>query len=406
MARSQIKREALYDLVWEKPMVKVAEQFGLSDRGMAKLCDRHDIPVPPRGYWARKQAGQKMRKPALKKRPDNMGDTILIYGSEQLPEGIQQVVKSARQKISPTPAEETHDPLSLDDLHPAVKATAKSLRNAKPDKEGAVKAELKSHCGVNVGKESSERAILILHRLAQALDQQNLRLQPAGQNMKVAKGQDEVCITFKEHIRRQKHVPTEEEKEKERELERKHQEKVRRNRGFDLWFMDRERAYPEYDYIRTGEFGIELQNGWVQGARKTWNDGKTQRLEKMADDIALGIVAYLEGLKLHREEREQRERNYQEAARRREIQRRWNEREDRRLEFAKNLSDTIQKINELERLLENMNDSKEESPEITRMKTWISGKICELRSKLNHSNVSAALSANNLFPEIDEMSDG
>ena len=169
--------------------------------------------------------------------------------------------------------------------------------------------------------------------------------------------------------------------------------------------MDRERAYPEYDYIRTGEFGIELQNGWVQGARKTWNDGKTQRLERMADDIALGIVAYLEGLKLRREEQEQRERNYQEAARRREIQRRWNEREDRRMEFAKNLSDTIQKINELERLLETMNDSKKETPEITRMKTWISDKICELQSKLDHSNVSTALSANNLFPEIDEMSD-
>ena len=38
-------------------MTKVAAKVGLSDRGLAKLCARHDIPVPGRGYWARKQFG-------------------------------------------------------------------------------------------------------------------------------------------------------------------------------------------------------------------------------------------------------------------------------------------------------------------------------------------------------------
>lgn len=405
MARSQIKRDELYDLVWHKPMVKVAEEFGLSDRGMAKICTRHDIPVPPRGYWARKQAGQKIRKPALKKRL-NKGDTIIIYGGERLSEEIQKVVKSAKQKISETLIEENCAPLPLDDIHPSIKATAKSLRNAKPDSDDVIKAELKSHCGINIGKGSVERVILILHRLAKALDQQGLLLQPSDQNMKVTKGQDEVCVILKEHIRRYKHVPTEEEKEKERELEKKHQEKVRRNKGFDLWFMDRERAYPEYDYIRTEEFGIELQNGWVQGARKTWNDGKTQRLEKMADDIALGVVAYLEGLRLRREEHEQRERNYQESARRREIQRRWNEREDRRMKFARDLSGTIQKINEIEILLKNMNNgnSEEKTPEMQRMESWLEEKILELSSKLESTNISEGLQENNLFPEKDELS--
>jgi hypothetical protein len=32
--------EQLYDLVWSQPMAKVAAQFGLSDRGLAKLCQR------------------------------------------------------------------------------------------------------------------------------------------------------------------------------------------------------------------------------------------------------------------------------------------------------------------------------------------------------------------------------
>ena len=60
-----LNRNALYELVWSKPMTAVAKEYGLSDRGLAKLCERNGIPVPPRGYWAKKQAGKKVTKPAL-----------------------------------------------------------------------------------------------------------------------------------------------------------------------------------------------------------------------------------------------------------------------------------------------------------------------------------------------------
>lgn len=50
-------REELYSLVWSEPMVHVAKRLGLSDRGLAKRCKSMDVPVPPRGYWARLQAG-------------------------------------------------------------------------------------------------------------------------------------------------------------------------------------------------------------------------------------------------------------------------------------------------------------------------------------------------------------
>jgi hypothetical protein len=58
-------RKQLYDLVWSQPMTKVAVQFGLSDRGLAKLCERHGIPVPPRGYWAKHAAGRSVKRPPL-----------------------------------------------------------------------------------------------------------------------------------------------------------------------------------------------------------------------------------------------------------------------------------------------------------------------------------------------------
>jgi hypothetical protein len=60
-----LTREALYNRVWSEPISKIASSFNLSDRGLGKLCKRHDIPVPPRGWWAKKQHGHKVTQPAL-----------------------------------------------------------------------------------------------------------------------------------------------------------------------------------------------------------------------------------------------------------------------------------------------------------------------------------------------------
>jgi hypothetical protein len=55
-------RQQLYELVWKEPIQSLAPNFGLSDRGLAKLCERHAIPTPPRCYWAKRQAGHKVAK--------------------------------------------------------------------------------------------------------------------------------------------------------------------------------------------------------------------------------------------------------------------------------------------------------------------------------------------------------
>ncbi|NCC53207.1 MAG: hypothetical protein EOM20_18625, partial [Spartobacteria bacterium] len=73
-----LNRKALYDLVWSKPMTAAAEEYGLSDRGLAKLCERNSIPVPPRGYWAKKAAGKKVRKAPLIVLDEKEPDTAIL----------------------------------------------------------------------------------------------------------------------------------------------------------------------------------------------------------------------------------------------------------------------------------------------------------------------------------------
>lgn len=40
-------------MVWAQPLGSVAPRFGLTANGLAKLCDRLDIPRPPRSYWSK-----------------------------------------------------------------------------------------------------------------------------------------------------------------------------------------------------------------------------------------------------------------------------------------------------------------------------------------------------------------
>lgn len=53
-----LSREDLYELVWSKPILQLAKDFGISDVGLAKRCRGADNSLPGRGYWARVEAGQ------------------------------------------------------------------------------------------------------------------------------------------------------------------------------------------------------------------------------------------------------------------------------------------------------------------------------------------------------------
>src|SRR5215469_14286319 len=61
----ELSRQELYDNVWSQPALTFAQEFGISDRGLGKICARFEIPVPPRGYWQNLSAGQRLEKAFL-----------------------------------------------------------------------------------------------------------------------------------------------------------------------------------------------------------------------------------------------------------------------------------------------------------------------------------------------------
>jgi len=80
---TKILRSQLYEQVWQKPVTKLASEFGLSDRGLGKLCARHKIPIPKRGYWQKLKAGYCLSKPTLPRLDGDNDPMITVYCTEQ-----------------------------------------------------------------------------------------------------------------------------------------------------------------------------------------------------------------------------------------------------------------------------------------------------------------------------------
>lgn len=137
--RDSMKREALYNLVWTVPMAKLAREFQLSDRGMAKLCKREGIPVPPRGYWAKLAAGHAVKQTPLPERVAGQSEWVMVAprGSDYGAEGRAWLESRLRPlpddtaALSPVPVRPAHD----HDLHVLVWRTRSAIGTVRVRKQ-------------------------------------------------------------------------------------------------------------------------------------------------------------------------------------------------------------------------------------------------------------------------------
>lgn len=51
-------KETLMGLIWNFPTTNIGTLFGVSDKAVEKWCKSYNLSKPPRGYWAKKNAGK------------------------------------------------------------------------------------------------------------------------------------------------------------------------------------------------------------------------------------------------------------------------------------------------------------------------------------------------------------
>jgi len=413
-------RQELYDLVWSTPIVTLAERFDMSDRGLAKICARYQIPVPGRGYWAKIEAGQsaprtplwKIDNPTLEtvhvgayKPPANPYVAFAIEAAagavkkskeERQTRAITEQARNApeREAAPRAPKEQiVFEPVRKP--HTSVSGLVAALRSADPNQHGEISVP-----GVKVHKNSRSRLISILHHLALALDQREIMLSHGDKGIKTEISPDDVRLEIVEERRREKHVPSPTEQKKREEHDRRREIASRRGQ-----WLPYESFWPEYDYIYSGKLSLEIQN-WADGARKRWKDGKHQNLEALLDPIADGVLFHLAFEKARREEREAEERRRKHMAHRRELHKKRQDREASRLNFLRKLAEYQKEAADLRTTIAKAAAFlPQASSEYLRMIEWAERRLAHIEAQNQLDVLTSNLHEQNLFPEPDDLYD-
>ena len=396
----------MYDLVWSRPMISVAADLGISDVALKKICDKHRVPTPSRGYWAKKAAGKPTKQVPFHETADPQHEHIVIHGAQQnLAPEVREVLVQERERRKARPKAllpAAPEPVAqLEEIHPLIAATAKALRNAKPDRDDVVRAGGPGRCGIEVGAASAERVITILDGLARALEARGLAIGLPGGHMRIAVGPDELTFSLVERIEKRVHVPTME----ELALEERQQKKRERENRLNIWSFDTKRAYPEFDFIRTGELSIQIKDEYVRGLRRNWSDGKRQKLESHVDEIASGMVAYLAGVKASREQQERWRREWDRRQHLASLARAREERETKRREFLKRLVVLSAEAEEVRPFVARLRHDLGNRPpdELTRLLEWTEARLARIEGELAPDGIAASLQERELFPEPDPL---
>ncbi|MDR6790758.1 hypothetical protein J2Y58_004141 [Sphingomonas sp. BE138] len=394
MAR-QFSREELYELVWSKPMTHLAKEFALSDVALHKICRKHDVPNPPLGWWAKKAAGQKLKQTPLPRAKAGTATTITIAAGElrQEPEAITAARENARVLASSVAHEESPSP------DPIVERTAGRLRKAKPaGLAGLVSVEGSGLIKCQLAPASIDRFELALNRIAAAATVIGIKL-VRGENAATFLCDGEMIgFSVTEAVRREKHIPTDKEKADREAWKRKQAKRWQRDSWDDIGTSFSGPQIPEWDVHPTGQFAFEFEHFYFMGGspRRSFRDAKTQRLETMAGDIAVGVAVLAAAKKQDRLRREEDARLREQERLRREQVLRDKHVEERRGIALDKVLDEIAALERLRRLVASLQAELVGTAE-GRVADFLNFAERQLEAR------EAALSANGLDHRFDEQ---
>ena len=355
-----ISREDLYALVWTEPMSRLSRRFGLSDVGLAKACTRMMIPVPGRGYWAKKDVGRAPRPTRLPTLPASAG-----VGGRELRVRRREAPSAKEASREESAAIQVVVPEILSEPHPLVAKTVKAFRGGKSQHDGYFMAKTPDCLAVHTTMGSIDRALRIYDAVIKAIEE-------CGYVVEVQKYKREnysdpqyrtVVLIDNESVEIVISETT-------RRIERPRQ--------------GSSDPHPKYEFVPSGQLSLVIQNA----TRSRWSDGAKRALESQLGRFIQGIAVAAVELKESRRRREEFEREQIEAQRRQR-----EESERRRTEAARvrALNAVIDRMHSarwireyLTQLKENLSTFPEaDTPDMQDWLTWVegyAGRIDSMRS--------------------------
>ena len=265
--------QQLFEMVWERPVLIIAKEIGVSDVGLSKACRKAGITLPTRGHWA-KPAPKRPRRP---KPP--VSTTPITFHVLNVEKAVrlkpENVVKDPKMLIVPT---------ELSDPHPLVKKWLGAARKAK-ELNNALVFDKSKILNSHISPTEVDRCALLYDSLIKASESSGYTWGIGSTGSFVQVDGEELLITIQERIRR-----------------------------FDIPppppkpFKPGQQWRPDVTAMRAARFGWEPTGVFslIVDARsevliqKTWTDSKTGKLESKLDQILTGFVRIALSVKAQR----------------------------------------------------------------------------------------------------------
>jgi len=296
-----INRKTLYEEVWSEPVTIVAQRYGLSDVGFAKICRKLRVPLPSRGYWAKVKAGKIMRRASLPKLDKADQQTVTLTKLD--PATLQARAAAKREERTIREAAGTVVvPATLERPHPLIKATEKRLkqRDGWNDEKGlrAAPAEV---LNIAVTRSALDRALLLVDTLIKELGKQaiTVRIDPEARQTVLDVHGTPVVFAVTEYVRRTTHQETPSEKTA--------RERYWRRTALVPSLMPL--VIRQFDFHPTGQLTITAGT-WPA---HNWRDTDKRLLEKRLGEIVAGIISLAAEIKTHQAEKARQQEERREA---------------------------------------------------------------------------------------------
>jgi hypothetical protein len=365
MQAIEMKRKDLYDRVWSKPMIHAGPELGISGTGLKKICQRHEIPIPPQGWWAKLAAGYKLTRPSLPVATAPSLEYVKIGSRRVQADGGPE---SAAPRVACSTIVPEAKPLTL----PAwIERAEAALRTRKPDDRGLVRLKRKSAPRLSIGAGSIDRLIRFLSGFDTAISEQGWTLESSDEGLRVLVGLEPVAFAIEDRLSRKPHEPT------AAELA----EQARRKRLGYSFLSDT--PWPKYDHSASGEMAFIVQGSVNDGLRRKWGDTSRRRLEHALPSIMESFAEHAAAQITNREYwAEQRRRWDEEAARRRleEEERRLNQ---TRLKIAEDVNGVLGQIAMLGRVIEHISGLVDIPDELVAYQSWCDHQQQELNDRIS-----------------------
>lgn len=281
-----IKREELYERIWQTPASVLAKEYRMSDSMLARVCKKLRVPKPPVGYWVKIKHSKKVPRPLLQ--PLGPEEPAQYEHFEWLDMEPLQVANPEFAILLSHVPPTLHVPEDLRNPDPLITNTQHYYDSRKRGLDNARDIE---HLKLNVYPKSEGRALRLLDSIIKFF--RNLGCEVRGVSTSNDKQHIQILgelIVFgiEERTKRIDHVLTKE------ELACK---QAGRYFHADKW-----------DFIPTGEITL-LIDVWAPGiVRRRWSDSSRRSLEDKASEFVIGAIYAANALRKRRDDQEEAER--------------------------------------------------------------------------------------------------